>query len=126
MFLIVPVGMIINSGLKIKILEEFLVNPIVDKRAMKKGERKSINNSVVFLVKDTDSSDSNIIRNPLANKVKRQAANAVRNLPPKSPSTGPDGLMTRQVPNRRSLKTKIVKSLSPISNPKTQLTFEML
>ena len=103
-------GIIINSGLKIKILKEFLLlNVIVDRMAMKSGGRKTLKSSAVF--SGTGIALSEIvtiaaIRNPLANIVKRQAANAVRNLPPKIPLRGPDGLMTRQTPYRRNLKSK--------------------
>ena len=102
-------GIIINSGLKIIILKEFLVNPIVDRSAMRRGRRVTEKTSVIFSLTVKNSSGSihmKPIKTPLAMNVKRQAANAVRNLPPKSPSRGPDGLMTRQTPNRRNLKKK--------------------
>ena len=107
----VPVGIIINSGLKIKILREFLVSPIVDISAMMRGGRVIDKNSVVFslTVNPTVSVGVNAIKLitiPLAINVKRQAANAVRNLPPRSPSRGPDGLMIRQTPTKRNLKKK--------------------
>ena len=44
----VPVGIIINSGLKIKIFKEFLENPIVNRSAMRRGRRVTEKNSVVF------------------------------------------------------------------------------
>ena len=98
-------GIIINSGLKNIIFKEFLVNPIADRRAMHRGVRRTNKNSVVFSLTDVlPKTTITLIRVPLATIVKRQAANAVRNLPPKSPSRGPDGLMFRQTPNKRNLK----------------------
>ena len=103
-------GIIINSGLKIKIFKEFLLlNVIVDRIAIKSGGRKTIKSIAVFSVTGNSLSDFDTVKPimyPLANIVKRQAANAVRNLPPKIPLRGPDGLMTRQTPYRRNLKTE--------------------
>ena len=61
-------------------------------------------NSVIFSVMDISIATNQPIRVALAAPVKRQAANAIRNLPPKSPSRGPVVLITRQTPNSSNLK----------------------
>ena len=86
-----------------------LVNPIVENSAIKRGGREITKNSVIFSVMDILYSGiptKQPSRAPLAPNVKRQAAKAVRNLPPKSPSRGPVGLITLQTPNNSNLKRK--------------------
>ena len=81
-------GIIINSGLKIIVFKEFLVDPIVNRSAKRRGRRVTGKNSVVFSLSVKKSPGVNTIKpitNPLAINVKKQAANAVRNLPPQSP-----------------------------------------
>ena len=96
--------------MKIIILKEFLVSPIVDISAMRRGRKVTDKSSVVSsLTANPSILAVNIIKAitaPLAINVKRQAANAVRNLPPRSPSKGPDGFMIRQTPDRSNLKKK--------------------
>ena len=102
-------GIIINSGLKIKILREFLVSPIVDISAMRSGMRVTEKNNDTFTLNVHESVGSITIKPikiPLAIIVMRQAANAVRNLPLRSPSRVPAGLMIRQTPNKSNLKKK--------------------
>ena len=85
------------------------MNPIVVNTAINRGGRDKMRKNVVFSVTFIDSSGSAAntpIRNPLASIVKRQAAKAVRNLPPKSPSRGPEGWITRQTPSRSNLEKK--------------------
>ena len=88
-----------------------LENPIVENSAIKRGGREITKISVIISVIDTSSRKpysvtNQPIRFPLAPIVKRQAAKAVRNLPPKSPSRGPVGLITRQTPNSSNLRRK--------------------
>ena len=85
------------------------MNVIVDRMAMKSSGKKTIKTSAVF--SGTGIALSEIVTiaaiiYPLANIVKRQAANAVRNLPLRSPSRVPAGLMIRQTPNKSNLKKK--------------------
>ena len=104
----------INSGLKINILKECLEHPIVENSAIKRGGREITKNIIIFSVMDIWSSGiatNKPIWVPLAAPVKRQAAKAVRNLPPKSPLRGPVGLITRQTPNSSNLKKSINKYL---------------
>ena len=77
----------------------------MENSAVKRGGREITRNSVIFSAMSTDI-DKNPIRAPLAAPVKRQAAKAARNLPPKRPSRGPLGLITRQTPNSSNLRRK--------------------
>ena len=89
--------MIINSGFKTKIFKESLVNPMVVNTAINRGGRYKMRKYVVFsvtVIKFPGIAANKPIRTPLASIVKRQAAKAVRNLPPKSPSRGPEGRIT--------------------------------
>ena len=83
------------------------MNPIVVNTAINRGGRNKMRTNVVFSLTVISSSriGANMaIRTPLLSIVKRQAAKAVRNLPPKSPSRGPEGWITRQTPNSSNLK----------------------
>ena len=88
------------------LLKDFLVSPIVDIIAMRRGKRVTDKSSVVSSLTVNPSAVNTIkaITVPLAINVKRQAANMVRNLPLSSPSRGPAGLMIRQTPNKSNLK----------------------
>ena len=87
------------------IFKESRENPIVVNTAINRGGRNKIRTNVVFSVIIISQSAANLaIWTPLASIVKRQAAKAVRNLPPKSPSRGPDGWITRHTPSRSNLK----------------------
>ena len=83
------------------------MNPIVVNTAINKGGSDKIKKYVVFsvtVIRTPGIATNQPMRTPLASIVKRQAAKAVRNLPPKSPSRGPEGWITRPTPNSSNLK----------------------
>ena len=87
------------------ILKEFLENAIVEKIAMKRGGREIMEpKNSASSIELSEITTNHPIRAPLAAPVKRQAAKAVRNLPPKSPSSGPEGWITRQTPSSSNLE----------------------